>query len=99
MLGMTAGSWVMLRELEPGKVLLYFTQVLSFRIGLAEIRYGLDVDVPDRTWPFHKPDAKDPYAFGDADVLYTEVPAATRFVTVQLTFADGTKSDVHRYAR
>lgn len=97
-LDMTKGSWLSFRDYD-GKVLLYFSQLLSFRAALDEIRYGIDRDVPDRTFAFSPPDPKNPYAMGADDVIYLEVPQETRFATVQVRYKDGTESEVVRIER
>jgi len=98
MLDMTKTSWLSFRDYD-GKVLLYFTQLLSFRAALDGIRYGLDTDAPDKTFTFSPADPKNPYAVGTDDVIYLEVPQETRFATVQVRFKDGTESEVVRIER
>lgn len=49
-LAATRAQWVALREYD-GKDLVYFTQVLSWRCGLSEIRYGLNGAPPETLLP------------------------------------------------
>lgn len=97
-LTMTRNGWLMFRDYE-GKLLLYFTQLVSYRGSLLEIRYGLDKDEPDTVFPISKADPKNPNAIGENDVLYLSVPLTTKFATVRLTYRDGTRSDVVRFNR
>jgi len=97
-LDMLKSSWLSFRDYD-GKVLLYFTGLLSYRAAFEEIRWGLDVEAPDRTLPFSAPDPKHPYAVNPDDTLYVEVPASTKFATVRLRFRDGTTSDVVKITR
>jgi hypothetical protein len=46
----TRANWIAVREYD-GKDLVYFTQVLSWRCGLAEIRYGLNGAAADTVLP------------------------------------------------
>jgi hypothetical protein len=49
-LEMTRANWVAVREYD-GKDLVYFTQLLSWRCGLTEIRYGLNGAPPETLLP------------------------------------------------
>jgi len=98
-LKLTANSWLSFRDYE-GKVLLYFSQLVSYRGALKEIRYGLDKDVPDTAYdfpPHQGPPGVSPIP--DGFLPYIEVPAATKFVSVQVTYRDGAKTDVIRIDR
>jgi len=91
-LNQLAPTWVMFRDYE-GKTLLYFTSLLSYRGALKTIRYSLDTDALDKTYPF-KPPAPGEGAFTIGEGLpYIEVPAATKSACVQLEYADGTLSE------
>lgn len=90
-------SWVLLRDYD-GKTLLYFTQLMTQRHGLEEIRYGLDVKEPDQRYEFSPPDPNEPFSIGDT-LPFIEVPTTTKFVTVQLKFRDGSVSTVETFKR
>jgi hypothetical protein len=94
MLNATIGSWLSFRDYD-GRVLLYFTGLLSYRPLIQEIRYSLNSDMLDKTYPF-KPSAK---MFEPGDNVYISVPKETQFANVQVTFKDGTKSPVQKYLR
>jgi hypothetical protein len=76
--------------------LLYFTHLLAFKYALKEIRYSLDDDSLSRRVRFT------PARIGETgidpdDEMMVEIPASTRCVYVQLTFVDGSRSDVERF--
>jgi hypothetical protein len=94
-LNMTAGSWLSFRDYQ-GKVLLYFTHLLSYRAGLKEIRYSLNSDKLDQTFKFKPTDEM----FGVGDELpFIYVPADTQFASVQITYKDGTISPAQKVLR
>jgi len=68
---------------------------MSHRPIIKEIRYSLNTDALDKIWQF-KPSEK---MFEVGDELYTSVPKDTQFAHVQVTFKDGTKSDVQKVVR
>ncbi|PZR73736.1 MAG: hypothetical protein DLM73_10290 [Chthoniobacterales bacterium] len=94
-LNMTAGSWLEFRDFQ-GKVILYFTHLISYRSVLKEIRYSLNSDALDKTFPF-KPTDKT-FEVGDEQLLIY-VPPDTQFASVQVTFKDDTKSAVQKVLR
>jgi hypothetical protein len=94
MLNASAGSWLSFRDYD-GRVLLYFTGVLTYRPLLKEIRYSINGDTLDQTFKF-KPSDK---MFEPGDDVYLSVPKGSQFANVQLTFKDGTKSYVQKVVR
>ena len=99
MLEASKSAWVAFGALGNGTPLLYFSTVLTNRGALSEIRYGLDVDTPDRTHPFTPAGPKDPLGVHPDDAIYIEIAKQTEYVVVQLVFKDGTESEVMRYDR
>ena len=95
MLNMTAGSWLMFRDYE-GKVLLYFSGLLSYRPVIKEIRYSLNSEKLDQTFKFKPSDKM--YEIGD-ELPYLAVPADSQFANVQVTYKDGTTSPVQKIMR
>ena len=97
-LNQLTGSWVSLRDLN-GQTFCYFTTLLSYRNSLKQIRYSLDSEALDRTFPF-KPvkDGQNPFEIGN-ETLYLSLPKKVQFVAVQLEFADGTLSDVKKFLK
>ena len=87
MLNASAGAWLSFRDYD-GKVLLYFTTLMSYRPLIKEVRYSLNSAVLDKVFKF-KPSDK---MFEVGDELYLTVPNDSQFATVQVTFNDGTVS-------
>jgi hypothetical protein len=87
-------SWLSFRDYN-GRVLLYFTTLMSYRPVLKEVRYSLNSDALDRTFKF-KPTNK---MFEVGDDTYITVPNNTEFAAVQVTFKDGTTSAVQKVVR
>jgi hypothetical protein len=94
-LEMTKGSWLSFRDFD-GKVLLYFTHLLSYRPVIQEIRYSINSDAVDQIYKFKPSDKM--YIAGD-DLIYITVPADSQYAAVQITYKDGTKSDVQKVLR
>jgi hypothetical protein len=92
----TSGSWLAFRDYD-GKMLLYFTHLLSYTAILKEIRYSLNSDKLDQSFKF-KPSQK--YGEHDPDeAIYLVVPSDTRYASVQVTYKDGTVSPVRKIVR
>ena len=79
---------------------MFFSQyILSKRGALSKIEYGIDVEMPDQEWEFP---AWDKPGIGPitADVKsYRDIPAGTKFMTVRLSYKDGSKGEVVRFTR
>lgn len=99
MMSYSKSNWLILKQIDPNRVGLYFSHVLSHRIILQEIRYGLNKDVPDLTWKFPPADPDNPIRTGPEVKMYRLVPPNTKFVTLQLFYIDGTKSEIMRYEK
>lgn len=90
----TQGSWVAVRNYE-GQDLLYFTQILAWRCGLWEVRYGINgapADTPLPLEPCHA-GTNAPNALTDVTgyppfIAFAENSIET--VTIQMLFDDGT---------
>ena len=95
MLDQQSESWLFLRPFD-GSVLVYFTQIVTCRAALQAVRYGLDRDVPDRDFPLPPNQNAWPQLIGQ-DPVYVRAPASLRFVSVVLTYADGSTSPVRIY--
>jgi hypothetical protein len=93
-LNMVSGSWLSFRDYD-GKVLLYFTTLMSYRPAIKEVHYSLNSEALDQTFKF-KPTDK---MFEVGDDLYLTVPGNTQFANVQIIYKDGTKSPVQKVMR
>ena len=95
MLNMTANSWLMFRDYD-GKVLLYFSALLSYRPVIKEIRYSVNDDRLDKVFKFKPSDKM--YEVGD-ELPYLAVQPDAQFANVQVTYKDGTISPVQKIVR
>lgn len=96
-LGSLTNSWVSLREYD-GKLLCYFTTLLSYRSSLKSIRYSIDSEALDKTFPFSPPKpGQSPYEINTEDTIYLTLPKTTQSVSVQLEYADGTMSEMKTF--
>ena len=94
MLNAASNSWLTFRDFD-GKVLLYFTTLMSYRPVLKEVRYSVNSDALDQTFQYQPTDKM--YEVGDR--LYIAVPDDTEFATAQVVFKDGTTSAVQKFVR
>ncbi|MDP3958960.1 MAG: hypothetical protein Q8Q26_02575 [Pseudorhodobacter sp.] len=96
----TKANWIALREYE-GQDLLYFTQIISWRCGLSELRYAVNGAAPE-AWPLH--DCVDgtgqpANAIMPDTLLYATFNlGSVAEVTVTLVYDDGSE-DTATYAR
>jgi hypothetical protein len=79
--------------------LLYFTQLLSYRCGIKEVRYGMNGAGPDRIFDIPPCDEKDPYAVPHDAKTFLKVGKDVKSVSVQVTYSDGTQSPVREFRR
>jgi hypothetical protein len=84
-------AWVAFRDWQ-GQRLVYFTTLVTYKYALQEIRYGFGGD-PDRSVRFTPSDT---LGIAPDDELYTALPSDAEQVSVQLTFRDGSRSEVKR---
>lgn len=97
-LGATRDQWIAFRNYN-GEQLIYFTGLVTWKCGLNEIRYSLNNESLDRSFPLpacnpHTPFAVDP----ENSVIYLRFPlGSVETVAVQLVYGDNTKSPVTVY--
>lgn len=94
MLNAASGAWLSFRDYD-GKVLLYFTTLMSYRPIIKEVRYSLNSDAVDKIFKFKASEKM----FEVGDELYLSVPHDSEFATVQVTFKDGTVSPKQKVVR
>ncbi|MDF1811439.1 MAG: DUF4062 domain-containing protein [Verrucomicrobiales bacterium] len=96
-LSISKRSWVSLREYN-GKLLLYFTHLLTHRGALKQIAYGIDSNPRFRVgFPEWNQPGLAPISEGLA--TFVTIPNETRVVTVQVMFKDGETSEIVRVDR
>jgi len=96
-LDMTAGSWLAFREYNG--LLVYYTHLVSYRCAIRELRIGIDTSVPEKVVKLPNCDLRDPVAIpNDAQVLL-KIPPATKSVSVELTYRDGSRSEIKTFRK
>jgi hypothetical protein len=88
------GAWL---SLQGG--LVYYTHLVSYRCAIAKARIGIDQGPLDRELPLPACNERDPYAIAHRTELNLKLPGGARSVAVQLTYADGTQSEVKTFRR
>ncbi|MBI4274580.1 MAG: caspase family protein [Rhizobiales bacterium] len=96
-LEMSSGSWLQFREFNG--LLVYYTHLVSYRCAIREARIGIDTTVPDKKLTLPPCDAKDPAAIPRDVQPYLKLPPATKTVSVELTYTDGSISETKTYRR
>jgi len=92
-LNMTKNNWVAFRDFN-GKQLIYFTHLESYTCGIKQVSYSLNSDALDKTWELQPCTQKSPSPI-TKDIVYLTLPLGTaKSISVQVTFADGTKSEI-----
>ena len=88
-------SWIAFREYNG--MLVYFTQLVSYRCAIKEVRYSLSDGPVEKIFKLPPCDPADPNSVPDGATLYMKVPPKTAYMQVQLTYADGTKSPTRSF--
>src|SRR5713226_1720789 len=96
-LDMTATSWLSFREFNG--LLVYYTQLMSYRCAIREARVGIDSAVPDKVLKMPPCDPRDPSAIPHEAQPYLKLAPSTQFVSVELTYRDGSVSEIKSFRR
>jgi hypothetical protein len=96
-LDMTATSWLSFREFNG--LLVYYTHLVSYRCAIREVRVGIDSAVPDKVLKMPPCDTRDPSAIPNGAQLYMKLPPTTQFMSVELTYRDGSVSEIKSFRR
>jgi Caspase domain len=96
-LDMTATSWLSFREFNG--LLVYYTQLMSYRCAIREARIGIDSTVPDKVLKMPPCDLRDPNEIPHDAVPYLKLAPTTQFVSVELTYRDGSVSEIKSFRR
>jgi hypothetical protein len=94
-LDMTATSWLSFREFNG--LLVYFTHLMSYRCAIREARIGIDSAVPDRVLKMPPCDMRQPNEIPSGAQLYMKLPPATQLMSVELTYRDGSVSEIKTF--
>jgi hypothetical protein len=96
-LDLTATSWLSFREFNG--LLVYYTQLMSFRCAIREARIGIDSAVPDKVLNMPACDPKDPSSIPHDALPYLKLAPTTKSVSVELTYRDGSVSEIKTFRR
>jgi hypothetical protein len=96
-LDMTATGWLSFREFNG--LLVYYTHLMSYRCAIREVRVGIDSAVPDKVLKMPPCDPRDPSAIPHDSQPYLKLAPATRSVSVELTYRDGSVSEIKTFRR
>jgi hypothetical protein len=96
-LDMTATSWLSFREFN--RLLVYYTHLMSYRCAIREVRIGIDTAVPDQVLKMPPCDMKDPSAIPSDARPYLKLSPSNQFVSVELTYRDGSVSEIRSFRR
>src|ERR1700676_4734661 len=96
-LDMTATSWLSFREFNG--LLVYYTQLMSYRCAIREARVGVDTTVPDKVLKMPPCDPRDPFEIPHDAQPYLKVAPVTQFVSVELTYRDGSVSEIKSFRK
>lgn len=89
-------SWVSFRQYNG--LLVYFTQLVSYRCAVDRIEYALDDSGRFQTWRLPKCDPDDPNRIPDGAELYKKIPPGTKSMQVVVTYFDGTRSPERNFS-
>jgi hypothetical protein len=96
-LDMTATSWLSFREFNG--LLVYYTHLMSYRCAIRQVKIGIDTAVPDRVLNMPPCDMKDPGAIPYDARPYLKLSPTNQFVSVELTYRDGSVSEIKSFRR
>jgi hypothetical protein len=96
-LDMTANSWLSFREFNG--LLVYYTHLMSYRCAIRQVKIGIDTTVPDRVLSMPPCDMKDPSAIPFDAKPYLKLSPTNQFVSVELTYRDGSVSEIKTFRR
>jgi hypothetical protein len=96
-LDMTATGWLSFREFNG--LLVYYTHLMSYRCAIREVRVGIDTAVPDKVLKMPPCDFRDPSVIPHDSQPYLKLAPSTQFVSVELTYRDGSVSEIKSFRR
>jgi hypothetical protein len=96
-LDMTATSWLSFREFNG--LLVYYTHLMSYRCAIREVRVGIDSTVPDQVLKMPACNPKDPSVIPRDAQPYLKLAPATKSVSVELVYRDGSVSEIKSFRR
>jgi len=80
-------------------LLLYFTQLVSYRCAIHELRIGIDNPAPARLIALPPCDPRNPVGIPGGFDVTLKVPVNTRSAFVKIVYTDGSVSEVRQFRR
>jgi hypothetical protein len=68
--------------------------LVTYRCAITEVRYGLDDGKPLQRYDLPTCDSRDPFAIPSNAQVYMKAPPKTKAINLQITWRDGTQSEV-----
>jgi len=96
-LDMTASSWLAFRDYNG--LLLYYTHLVTYRCAIKQMRIGIDTSVPDKVIQLPPCDMRDPSSIPEKAQVLMKVPPQTQSVSVELTYLDGSLSEIKTFKK
>jgi hypothetical protein len=96
-LDMTATSWLSFREFNG--LLVYYTHLMSYRCAIREVRVGIDSAMPDKVLKMPPCNPRDPSVIPHEAQPYLKLAPQTQLVSVELTYRDGSVSEIKTFRR
>ena len=94
-LKMTRNSWLSSKDQSDGRHIVYFSHLNSGRCGIKAVKFSVDNEKLDKQLKLPDCDPLNPYAVqGDT---YFHLSNTPEFIAVQITFADGTLSEIVKF--
>lgn len=97
-LAATRDQWIAFRDFN-GRQLIYFTGLITWKCGLNEIRYSVNSERLEQTFPLPKCNPHTPFAVDPeySDIYLDFAPGTAKTIAVQLVYGDDTKSPMMTY--
>jgi hypothetical protein len=96
-LDMTATSWLAFGGYNGP--LVYYTHLVSYRCAIREARIGIDSAVPDKVLKMPPCDLRDPSSIPHEAATYLKISPNTQQVSVELTYRDGSVSEIKTFRK
>jgi hypothetical protein len=80
-------------------LLVYYTHLMSYRCAIRQVRIGIDTSMPDKVLTMPACNMKDPISIPSDASPYLKLPSSTQFVSVELTYRDGSVSEIKSFRR
>ncbi len=91
-------SWIVFSRFR-GQPIAYFSHLIGYRYVIREVRYGIDSEAVDTVFAMPAVDPAKPRTTPPGTQLYVPLLESTDFISVQVTYLDGTKSKTVRFDR